>query len=67
MKDIKDFITEARQEEYRVSLLGVQDGEGLPVTVTILVDRNHVKAFEKYLEDEQDNLFSHAEGGDVEY
>jgi len=67
MKDIKDYITEASQEQYRVSFLGVHDKEDLPVTVTILVDRDNVKAFEKFLEKEQDNIFFHAEGGNVEY
>lgn len=72
MKELKDFmneslIEEARQIEYRVSINDVLDSEDLPVTVTILVDKEYQKSFEKWLEDQQDNEFSHAEGGNVEY
>ena len=67
MRKLTDFLTEARQIEYRVSVNSVLDAENLPVTVTILVDKENQKAFEKWLEDQQDNEFSHAEGGNVEY
>ena len=68
MKNINEYlISEAAQVSYRVSLLDVKDKEELPVTVTILVDKENVKEFEKYLKDGQDNLFYHAEGGNVEY
>ena len=69
MKDIKEYmnINEARQIEYRVSFLDVRDHEDMPVTVSILVPYVNQKAFEKFLEDEQDNIFYHAEGGNVEY
>lgn len=60
-------IFEARQIEYRAQLDAVQDSEGLPVTVTILVEKEHQKAFEKWLESEEGNTFGHAEGGNVEY
>lgn len=72
MKELKDFmneslIEEARQIEYRVSINEILDSEDLPVTVTMLVDKEYQKSFEKWLEDQQDNEFSHAEGGNVEY
>ena len=72
MKSLKSQITEsavneARQIEYRVAFLDPKDSEGLPFSVSILVDKEHQKAFEKYLEDEEDNTFAHAEGGNVEY
>jgi hypothetical protein len=60
-------VNEARQIDYRVALMDVQDEEGLPISVDILVDKEYQKQFEKWLEDEQDNIFSHAEGGRVEY
>lgn len=60
-------LNEAKQEEYRVSFLDVADSDGIPMTVTILVDKQYSKMFEKFLEDQQDNIFSHAEGGNVEY
>ena len=61
------MINEARQIEYRVALIGCVDRESLPISVTILVDKDDQKWFESYLEEDQDNLFSHAEGGNVEY
>ena len=61
------MVNEARQVEYRVALIGCVDRESLPISVTILVDKDDQKWFESYLEEEQDNLFSHAEGGNVEY
>lgn len=72
MKNLKDavneaFVNEARQVKYRVALIGCTDRENLPISVTILVDKDDQKWFESYLEEEQDNLFSHAEGGNVEY
>lgn len=61
------LVNEARVIEYRASIDAVQDSEGLPVTVSILVEKEHQKAFEKWLEDEEGNIFNHAEGGNVEY
>ena len=69
MKNLKDYmsINEARQINYRVALNDVQDEEGLPISVDIIVDKEYQKQFEKWLEDEEGNIFSHAEGGRVEY
>lgn len=70
MKNLKDcFLNEAKQLEYRVCLIGCTNpnNDNLPVNVSILVDQNDKDALVKYLEDEQDNLFSHAEGPGVEY
>lgn len=67
MKTLKEIVNEARQVEYRVSLIDVVDGEGLPISVTITVEKEHQKKFESWLEDQQDNVFAHAEGGSVEY
>ena len=67
MKTLKSVLNEARQIEYRVAVNSVHDSEDLPVTVTIMVDKEHQKSFEKWLEDQQDNEFSHAEGGNIEY
>lgn len=67
MKTLKSVLNEARQIEYRVAVNNVHDSEDLPVTVTIMVDKEYQKSFEKWLEDQQDNEFSHAEGGNIEY
>lgn len=72
MKNLKEamneaLVTEARQVEYRVALIGCMDREYIPISVTILVDKDDQKWFESYLEQEQDNLFSHAFGGNIEY
>lgn len=66
MKNLIEKINEAKEVKYRVSLIGAKN-EDTPINVTILVDSNDTKAFEKYLEDEQDNIFAHAEGGNIEY
>lgn len=69
MKKLNDFITEGRYDaEYRVSLVGCNDSyEGTPLTVTILVNKANRREFEKWLEDQEGNVFAHAEGGSVEY
>lgn len=67
MKGLSEFLTEARQVEYRVAINDVHDSEDLPATVTILVDKENQKAFEEWLEDQEGNEFAHAEGGNVEY
>jgi len=67
MKNLNYFINEGKQEEYRVSFLDVKDEEDLPITVSILVDKENCKAFEEFLKKEQDNIFIHAEGGNIEY
>ena len=59
-------ISEAREREYRVSLIDVKDS-GIPCTVTILVPNKFTNAFEKWLEDNQDDIFAHAIGGNIEY
>lgn len=66
MKNLIDIL-ESKQIQYRVALNEVEDSEGLPITVTILVDKENSTNFEKWLEKEQDNLFMHAEGGNIEY
>lgn len=60
-------IDEARQIEYRVAFLGPKDSEGLTFGVDILVDKENQKAFEQFLNQEEGNIFEHAEGGNVEY
>ena len=60
-------INEARQVEYRVSINDVYDNDGLPITVSINVEKEYQKQFEAWLEDEEGNTFAHAEGGNVEY
>ena len=69
MKTLQESINinEAREIKYRVTFLGFDDEDGLPPTVTILVPREHARAFDNFLEKEQDNIFGHAEGGSVEY
>lgn len=68
MKTIKSrLIDEAREVEYRVAVLDVKDRDNLPCTITMRVPSDYAKNFEKWLEDNQDDLFAHAEGGNVEY
>lgn len=68
MKTFKSkLINEAREVEYRVAVLDVKDRDNLPCTITMKVPVDCTKGFEKWLEDNQDDLFAHAEGGNVEY
>ena len=68
MKNLVEVINEGRyDEEYRVSLIGVNDENDLPLTVTILVNKYNRRDFENWLEEQQDNVFAHATGGSVEY
>lgn len=67
MKSLNEMINEAHQVEYRVALTGCLDRESLPISVSILVDKADQRWFESYLEEEQGNIFMHAEGGNVEY
>ena len=70
MKTLSKYVqnvNEARQINYRVALMDVQDEEGLPISVDIMVDKEYQKQFENWLENEEGNIFSHAEGGRVEY
>ena len=72
MENLKDLIqesivSEAQQIEYYVSFLTTKEEEGIPYTVRILVDKKYQRNFENFLDNEQDNIFYHAEGGTVEY
>ena len=72
MKNLKEtmneaLVNEARQIEYRVAFIGCEDHEGTPISVSILVDKEDQKWFESFLQEEQDNIFSHAGGGNIEY
>lgn len=67
MKNIYKYLNESKEITYRVCLIGVIDKEDLPINVSITIDSENQKEFEEYLEKEQDNLFIHAEGGNIEY
>jgi hypothetical protein len=65
MENLKDMlrsnINEAREIEYRVQFVGFQE------TVSILVPREFAREFDNFLDNEQDNIFAHAEGSSIEY
>lgn len=69
MKSLQETmnINEAREIEYRVSFLNFKDSDGLPATVKILVPREMARDFDNFLENEEGNIFQHAEGSSVEY
>lgn len=67
MKDITNYINEARQIQYRAALTDATDNERIPISVTILVDREDQKYFEDWASKEEGNTFSHIEGGNIEY
>lgn len=72
MRSLKEFcengtVNEARQITYRVQLLDVVDKEGIGIPADITIDKANQSSFEEWLEDQADNLFIHADGGNVEY
>lgn len=60
---INDSVNEAREISYRVHLLKGPLG----VNINMTVQRADQKDFEDWLEEEQDNSFDHATGGNIEY
>jgi hypothetical protein len=72
MKPIKEtieeaIVSEASQVQFRVAFNDFKDAEGLPIGVSILVDRENAEEFKKFLEKEEGNLFAHADGRGVQY
>jgi hypothetical protein len=67
MKNLTHIINEASEISYRVSLADVLDKKGLPMDVTISIERSQQTNFEEWLEEQEGNLFLHAAGGTVEY
>lgn len=67
MKNLTLKLNEARQEEYRVELIGVYDEDHLPITISLLVDKEHIKPVEKWLKESEGNIFGRCDGGSVEY
>ncbi len=65
MENLKDMlrsnVNEAREIEYRVQFLGFQE------TVSIMVPKEFAREFDNFLDNEQDNIFAHAEGSSIEY
>lgn len=66
MKKINQFISEGRQLRYNVAFNDCLDKDELPVSATILIDYENKKEFEKFIKDQEGNIFAHAEGGDLE-
>ena len=67
MRDLTSMINEASEISYRVSLADVLDKKGLPMDVTISIERSQQSNFEEWLEEQEGNLFLHAAGRSVEY
>ena len=65
MKSLQEHlnnINEARQESYQVQFIGPVDIDGMPFSVTVTVDRENARAFQRWMEDEQDNIVAQASG-----
>jgi len=65
MKQLNSFINEARELKYNVAFNDFQDKEDL-IGVTIMIDSKYKDAFEKFLKDQEGNIFAHASGGNIE-
>lgn len=72
MKALREFlseqmVTEAREVRYQVELSNAKDKEGLPISATIIIDKEDQAEFEEYMEKEGvGDAFSHCEGGNLE-
>ena len=66
MRAINDIINEAREIRYQVSFM-LPGGEHAP-SFTVMVPAKYARAFEEFLENEQDNTVYHAsdENGEFE-
>ena len=58
---INNSVNEAREVAFRVAFNDAKDKEGLPISATILVDRNNKNEFRTFLSKEIHNIFSAAE------
>lgn len=58
---LRQNVNEARNIEYRVKFIGFDE------TVTIVVPKEYAREFDNFLDNEQDNVFEHAEGSSIEY
>lgn len=69
MKDLKEcLVKEAKEIRYQVAFGDCVDEEDLPISVTILVDHEYKDIFDKFLKDEEGNIFMHADNGnDIQY
>ncbi len=67
MKFINDYINESKQTQYTVSLIDVKDKEEIPISVSIMVNNEDINEFEKWLNNQEGDIFAHASGGNVEY
>ena len=65
MKAINDTINEARELRYQVSFL--LPGVNAAPSFTVLVPAKYARAFEEFLENEQDNTVFHASDEDGEF
>ena len=68
MKNLKERLLTEGKAEYHVCWIGCDGADDLPIDATIILDKaEDAKFFEEFLKKEQDNIFSHATGGNVEY
>ena len=67
MRAINDIINEAREIKYSVAFfLPDVDMADVPA-FTVMVPAKYARAFEKFLENEQDNTIFHASDADGEF
>ena len=66
MKSITQSINESKEISYRVSIYWIGPYK-VPIDVTMTIDKEDQRHFEKWLEEEEGMLFAHAQGGDIEY
>lgn len=70
MKELRSAVNDSISKKtikYRVQLAPVTNQDGMSVDVTISVDADDKKEFEKWLLENEGTIFSHAAGGNIEY
>lgn len=67
MKNLKDVILESKKMRFTVAFVGLIDGEEGMIPCTLEIDSKYIKQLEEFAEEEQDNVFAHFGGVNVEY
>lgn len=62
MKTLKERINEGKQVKFTIAFNDFVDNDGMPIGVTAMVDGENAKAFDKFLADQEGNMFAHACG-----
>lgn len=67
-EELRKYLNEEKNLMYQATLNGITDKNGMDMSITILLGaESDIKTFEKWAEKQEDNVFSHIRGGNIEY